>query len=100
MLDQGADIKVVDLSGNTPSHSAVYSISAEMVNILLNNGANSNAKNNNGWTPFVSYIERIKLNNYPFNKDILRLIRDPAKELIELRIQILNCIGITEYLRA
>ena len=49
------DVKSVDKDGNTPLHLAVMAgkdIDVDLIKTLINNGADLNAKNNAGYTPF------------------------------------------------
>lgn len=50
-LKSGCDIKDTDSSGNTPLHRAIVLGSKEIVNILLDRGAEAFVRNSNGQTP-------------------------------------------------
>ena len=50
-LDEGADIKAQDSAGNTPLHWAATQGDVEIVNALLQGGANPNALNEHGSLP-------------------------------------------------
>jgi ankyrin repeat protein len=50
-LNKGADINTQSILGNTPLHAALYSGTPELVNILLERGANSFIKNKEDKTP-------------------------------------------------
>jgi ankyrin repeat protein len=54
LLKQGADINAVDRNGETAMHGAAYQSRAELVRLLVENGASIDAwnhENRAGWTP-------------------------------------------------
>ena len=53
LLDAGADIHAYDHAGNTPLHLAVqgYGEQVPVIQALLDRGANTNATNEDGFTP-------------------------------------------------
>ena len=57
LLEYGADINAIDnASGATPLHYAVYFKEIEPVSLLLNNGADVNARDSHGDTPLLHAV--------------------------------------------
>ena len=56
LLELGADVNAVDRNGETAMHGAAYQSRADLVNVLVQNGASIdvwNHENRAGWTPLV-----------------------------------------------
>lgn len=49
-IEQGLDINETDMGGNTPLHTALFRNNIECVKFLIDNGANTEIKNNRGYT--------------------------------------------------
>jgi len=66
LLDYGAniDIKSKDGKGLTPLHFAVLLRDENMVKLLVNNGADINAQDNNGCTPLCTAAKSL-LDEFP-----------------------------------
>jgi len=58
LLEAGADINVVQMSGATPLHSAANNGNIELLIVLLEAGANVNAKMEDGKTPADKAFEK------------------------------------------
>ena len=58
LLEAGADINVVQMSGATPLHSAAHNGNIELLIVLLEAGANVNAKMEDGKTPADKAFEK------------------------------------------
>jgi ankyrin repeat protein len=57
LLKNKADVNLAFKNGNTPLHFAVASGNLKIVKLLVEKGANKNAKNNKGQTPFDIAID-------------------------------------------
>jgi hypothetical protein len=66
LVDSGADISAVNLSGSTPLHKACYNGHLEVVKFLIDNGADISAVNCNGLPPlqFLEDVQRKKMEEY------------------------------------
>ena len=58
LLEAGADINVVQMSGATPLHSAAFNGNIELLIVLLEAGANVHAKMEDGKTPADKAFEK------------------------------------------
>lgn len=54
LVEKGANLNQVDKNGDTPLHIAAYNGRKELCAFYLDHGAKLEAKNNNGFTPFLS----------------------------------------------
>lgn len=54
LVEKGANLNQVDKKGNTPLHIAAYNGRKDLCAFYLDHGAKLEAKNNNGFTPFLS----------------------------------------------
>lgn len=58
LLEAGADINVVQMSGATPLHSAAFNGNIELLIVLLEAGANVHPKMEDGKTPADKAFEK------------------------------------------
>ncbi|CAB0044211.1 unnamed protein product [Trichogramma brassicae] len=82
---QPVHIDVRDEFGNTPLHMTVSTGHRQLMQLLLNNGANPNSTNVYGWTPL--HIICKKENNYWRTKDLAELflnINDEVHQLVQI----------------
>ncbi len=91
LLDNGADVNIIDRSGNTPLHTAAFLGDVETAKLLIENGANIRAKNHEGNIPaastnapfeitsFIGAVFQIKIDRRRFGA-----IEKGRKEIIQL----------------
>ncbi|MDE0019966.1 MAG: CotH kinase family protein [Candidatus Poribacteria bacterium] len=95
LLDNGADVNILDRSGNTPLHTAAFLGDVETAKLLIENGANIRAKNHEGGMPiestkapfevtsFIGSIFQIKIDHRRFaaiekgRAEIVKLLNSP-----------------------
>ena len=53
LLQEGADVNIQDLSGNTPLHFTTQKNSTVVTGLLIDKGTDINLKNTNSETPLV-----------------------------------------------
>lgn len=70
----GADLECQDGEGNTPLHMAVKGSCAQTVEVLLNRGANVNARNKKGVTP-------LSISKFLGHEEITQLLIDEGAVL-------------------
>jgi ankyrin repeat protein len=72
LIAEGADVNAADLEGLTPLHAAASRDSVEVVRILLDAGAEVDARSNTGDTPLYNAVR----NTTPAAVSIMRLLRE------------------------
>ena len=86
LIDEGVDVNIALTSGDTALHYAVEKKNIEVINYLINNGANVNARN--GMILGFGVPQAIPLNHFLYNdendKNVLEVIKilvDAGSEL-------------------
>jgi ankyrin repeat protein len=98
-LDKGVDVNVKGIDwGLTPLHSATYWGHKEVAELLIANGADVNAKDDDGWTPLDGAI-------YGDDAKIAALLRkhggkSGAEDSILVAVQLLNTEAVKQHLAA
>ena len=64
LLDNGADVNILDRSGNTPLHTAAFLGDVETAKLLIEKGANIRAKNHKGDMPVESIHASFEITSF------------------------------------
>jgi ankyrin repeat protein len=64
LLDIGANVNTIDTFGDTPLHDAARARCIDIVECLLENGADKFAKNNYGYTAFEGSLRHEEIGRY------------------------------------
>ncbi|MFH1079795.1 MAG: ankyrin repeat domain-containing protein [Pseudomonadota bacterium] len=90
LIAKGADVNVVvqsqSIPGGTPLHAAVAKNHVDLVNLLLRNGANVNARQNNGTTPLEIALKNRNDTIATILKTHGTVVREKPKEAVTLAV--------------
>jgi len=98
-LDKGVDVNVTDIDwGLTPLHSATYWGHKEIAELLIAEGADVNAKDDDGWTPLDGAI----YGDDAKTADLLRKHggKSGAEDSILVAVQLLNTEAVKQHIAA
>ena len=91
LIDEGVDVNIALTSGDTALHYAVETKNIEVINYLINNGANVNARN--GMILGFGVPQAIPLNHFLYNDENDKNVLEVIKILVDAGSELNNIDG-------